>query len=242
MNKKNVGKTGNSKYINYLSSGKKEENKNGRFNEYSKSKIIITHKTYNSRSLSPNIRNKKFQSDPFSAASKHKTNFGYVYSAGGIPCRLNFNGSKMKLQWNIPPTELNYVPVLEICFEGLLETDHPYKFAARECIKEMLSAEHSYEKVLPLLPKLILLLRKALESNIEDIFIEGMEVIKRLSFLLKEQLNQYLFLVLQQINRRSFKLKYKERVFNLLRDFEDNGGEEAYKIIKNKIPTYNSMI
>ena len=27
--------------------------------------------------------------DPFSVGKKHKTNFGYVYSAGGIPCRIN---------------------------------------------------------------------------------------------------------------------------------------------------------
>jgi hypothetical protein len=27
--------------------------------------------------------------DPFSGGKKHKTNFGYVYSSGGIPCRIN---------------------------------------------------------------------------------------------------------------------------------------------------------
>jgi hypothetical protein len=27
--------------------------------------------------------------DPFSGGKKHKTNFGYVYSAGGVPCRIN---------------------------------------------------------------------------------------------------------------------------------------------------------
>lgn len=230
------------KYKNYLSSGKQVQNSYGKFNEFSKQKIIVTHKVYNSRSLSPKVRTKQFQSDPFAVAAKHKTNFGYVYSAGGIPCRLDFNGSKMRLKWDIQPSDLNYDPILDICFEGILETEHPYRFVSRECIKEMLAAENAYEKVIPMLSKLMIRLRKALESPIEHVFIEAMDVLKILSFLVKEQINKFLFLVLQQINRRSFKLKYKEKVFDLLRDFENNGGNEAYMIIKSKIPTYTTTL
>ena len=54
-----------------------------------------------------NKPSEKFQrvkySDPFSTSKKHKTNFGYVYSAGGIPCRIEHGSVKMKLKWDIEP-------------------------------------------------------------------------------------------------------------------------------------------
>jgi len=38
----------------------------------------------------PSDRLKKVKAaDPFSGGKKHKTNFGYVYSSGGVPIRIN---------------------------------------------------------------------------------------------------------------------------------------------------------
>lgn len=42
--------------------------------------------------------------DPFSSTKKHKTNFGFVYSSGGIPCRINHGTVNHKIQWDRPPT------------------------------------------------------------------------------------------------------------------------------------------
>ena len=214
--------------------------KNNYFKEKSKKNIIVTHKEKRiiSRSISPN--KKKIFKEPFSVSSKHKTNFGYVYSAGGIPCRLDFQ-SRMKIRWEIPLEELNFDPILEICFEGLLETVHPYSFVSRQCIREMLNSNGATQKIIPLLPKLLKNLRTALANDNEYIFLEAMDVLKILSGLVKEELNKYLFLVLQPINKRSFKLKYKEKVFDLLRELENNGGKEAYLHIKSRVPSYNSM-
>ena len=38
--------------------------------------------------------------DPFSDSKKHKTNFGYAYSAGTVPCRIEHGSIKNKLQWS----------------------------------------------------------------------------------------------------------------------------------------------
>lgn len=46
-------------------------------------------------------------SDPFAGTKKHKTNFGYVYSAGGIPCRILHGSVKLKLKWDIEPESKN---------------------------------------------------------------------------------------------------------------------------------------
>ena len=229
-----------------LKHSKSRQKYTGRFNENSNQKLMIQHKKNYFHSLSPNqnkniIKKNKYKNDPFRAASKHKTNFGYVYSVGGIPCRLDFIGN-MKIRWSIPPNQLDYDPILEICFEGLLETEHPYNFIARECIKELIKAENSYNKILPLLPKLLVHCRKALECDIEEVFLNAMDIVGLLSNLVKEKMNKYLYLILQPINKRSFKMKYKEKVFDLLKDIENNGGEETYYLIKNKIPTYTSAL
>jgi len=178
--------------------------------------------------------------DPFKMGNKHHTNFGYVYSAGGIPCRIEHGNVNMKLKWEIEPENLDYDPTLIICFEGLLETEHPYNFLAKQCCRELLCANGANEKVIPILKKIIDPLKMALNSNKEEIFLEAMNLCETLSDLVKENLNPFLKFFLQSINRRSFNLKYKERVFDLLRVIEMNGGPEATKDIKLKIPTYMS--
>ena len=148
----------------------------------------------------------------------------------------------MKLKWDIPPENLDYDPTLIICFDGLMETKHPYNFAGKQCVRELLTAKGAAEKLLPILSRLISPLRNALASNNPEIFVEAMNVTEMLSMLVKEQLNPYLHFFLQMINKRSFNIKYKEKVFDLLRVLETNGGDEELKIIKLKIPTYISTV
>ena len=48
------------------------------------------------------------------------------------------------------------------CFEGLLETEHPYSFVANQALKELLESPGASEKVIPIIGKLIMPLRMAL--------------------------------------------------------------------------------
>ena len=179
--------------------------------------------------------------NPFSTADKHKTNFGYVYSAGGIPCRIDHGAVTMKLIWDIPVEELDYNPLLITCFEGLLETEHPYNFIGKQCIRELLCAKGAQEKVISVLSKLVTPLKEALKSDIPEIFCEAMNDLEKLSDLVRDKMNKYLHFFLLNMNRKSFSSKYKERVFEVLRTLEQNGGPEAFSIIKKKIPTYTSL-
>lgn len=181
-------------------------------------------------------------SDPFKMGNKHHTNFGYVYSAGGIPCRIEHGAVSMKLVWDIPVEQLDYNPILITCFEGLLETEHPYNFIGKQCIRELLTAKRAEEKVLPILNKLIGPLKEALKCDIPEIFCEALNDLEILSNLVKDKLNKYLHFFLQNINRKSFNSKYKERVFEVLRVLEQNGGPDVFLEIKKKIPTYTSLI
>ena len=194
----------------------------------------------------PNIPTAKLRKiklgNPFAVGNKHKTNFGHVYSAGGIPCRIEHGNVNMKLVWSIPPESLEYDPTLIICFEGLLETLHPYSFAAKQCVRELLSAKGAQEKVIPILGRLIPHLKNALVCDNPDTFLEAMNVVEMLSDLVGDLMNPYLHFFLQSINKRSFNLKYKERVFDLLRTLESNGGQDALVEIKKKVPTYMSSV
>ena len=75
--------------------------------------------------------------NPFASnKTKQKTNFGYAYTAGTIPCRINHGCNFNKIQWDTPPELIDtYDPILVNCFEGLQETDHPYQFVAFEALK-----------------------------------------------------------------------------------------------------------
>ena len=179
--------------------------------------------------------------NPFIPSNKHKTNFGFVYSAGGIPCRIEHGAVNLKLVWSIPIETLDYDPILITCFEGLLETEHPYNFVGKQCIRELLAAEGAKEKVEPILGKLIIPLKEAIKCDNPEIFCEAMNDLEILSNMVKDKLNKYVHFFLQNINKKSFNPKYKEKVFEVLKTLEDNGGPEIFKEIKRKIPTYTSI-
>lgn len=65
----------------------------------------------------------------------------------------------------------------------------------------MLLVEGAYEKTTSLISKLVVPLRAALSSNIET--LDNFTIVMLLSGLVKEKLNPYLNLLLQQINKKS---------------------------------------
>lgn len=107
----------------------------------------------------------------------------------------------LKLVWEVPIEDLNYDPLLVVCFEGLRELSHPYKFIAYQCCIEILQATNSKNKVIMILPKLIKHLRDALNSKYESVCLKGVEITKLLSSLVEDRLNPYIKFFIQPINR-----------------------------------------
>ena len=122
-----------------------------------------------------------------------------------------------------------------------METEHPYNFVGKQCIRELLAAEGAKEKVEPILGKLIIPLKEAIKCDNPEIFCEAMNDLEILSNMVKDKLNKYIHFFLQNINKKSFNPKYKDRVFEVLKTLEENGGPEVFKEIKRKIPTYTSL-
>ena len=199
--------------------------------------------SYESFTKKPSERLKTKLSNPFSN-NKHKTNFSKIYSLGGIPCHLQHGSTKLYLQWDLPFEKIDYFSILPICFEGIIETIHPYKFISRQSCKELLLAENINvkEKIIPILNKLFYSLRNGINSNDDDTFLFSCELCEILIQIIGDSCIPYLNLILQKLNKRCFNQKFRNRIFELCRIIEENGGKEAKKIIIDKIPTYGSNV
>jgi len=77
--------------------------------------------------------------------------------------------------------DLDYDPLLINCFEGLLETEHPYTFVANQALIELLEAPGATDKTIPLIPKLIMPLRTVFLSADPVIWNKGLNSLKLLA-------------------------------------------------------------
>jgi Parkin co-regulated protein len=84
----------------------------------------------------------------------------------------------MRLHWDQQPSQLSYDPLLITCFEGLVETEHPFVFVARQGSKELLTADGAADKTIPLIPRLVMPLRVALMNSDSAIFTSALEILK----------------------------------------------------------------
>mmetsp|Transcript_17443 Transcript_17443/g.28162 ORF Transcript_17443/g.28162 Transcript_17443/m.28162 type:complete len:271 (-) Transcript_17443:104-916(-) len=176
--------------------------------------------------------------NPF-AKSRHETNFSFVYSQGGIPCRINHGGVISRLQWDEDPGSLDYDPLLVTISEGIKETKHPYVFVAQNSFKELLKAPGAKGKTLPLVQQIVRNLRAAMMSKSDDAFRAALEAIKQLSECVGEHLNPHMGALLIQINKKSFDRKHKSAIFDTLLAMDANGGPQATKLIKSKVPCFS---
>ncbi|NXO89514.1 PACRL protein, partial [Certhia brachydactyla] len=176
--------------------------------------------------------------DPFHAYSQPPSAFAATYARGGIPCRLVHGSVKHKLQWECPPETVSFDPLLLTLAEGLKETKHPYTFVSKEGFKELLLVEGAAEKAIPLLPRLVPVLKAALAHADDEVFGRGLDALVQLSAVVGPSLNDHLKLLLTNLLKRLMDKKYREKVTVALQKLEHYGGKATVAIIKAKIPTY----
>ena len=112
-----------------------------------------THKrSYSSRKSQPLANKSKMHlKHSFIPITECKSHFPIYYDNCLIPCHIKHNISSVSLIWDKPFDEIDYSKVLTICFEGLIETKRPYSFISSQACKELLLANNTFHKVLPLL-------------------------------------------------------------------------------------------
>lgn len=185
-------------------------------------------------------------SNPFaSQAVRHKTGFSAAFTAGGLPARINHDsGVRQSLAWSLPLEQLNYDPLLLTFFEGLCETDHPYVFVARKGVEDLLEAPGATQKTAPLVGQIVPLIRKALLSKAPGVFDATLVAIAQLSPVVGPALNPHLAHLLVQVSKYVLTgpARTRELVQEVLGAMEENGGEEAHKAIKKKVPTWQGQV
>lgn len=179
--------------------------------------------------------------DPFGVQSRTPSAFAAIYSKGGIPCRLVHGSVKHKLQWDCHPETLQFDPLLITLAEGLRETRHPYTFVSKEGFKELLLVDGAAEKVIPLLPRLVPVLKAALAHSDGEVFERGLNALVQLSAVVGPSLNGHLKHLLSSLSKRQMSKKFKEQTIDALQKLEQHGGKDSLTIIKSKIPTYCSI-
>jgi len=96
------------------------------------------------------------------AGPKLSTSFKTFYDRGDIPMCIG-HGAKRRVQWKCMIDSLDFHHYLPLFFEGLRETEEPYTFLAHAGVTDLL--DQGAGKVLPVVPQLVLPLKKALNTK-----------------------------------------------------------------------------
>jgi len=202
---------------------------------------------------------KPAKSDVYFATKVYSsTLFKKYYDRGDLPVGVDAQGANRKIVWKLDPELLDYHLYLPIFFEGIREVQEPYKFLADKGCDELL--ERGGSKILPVLPQLIIPIKKALSTKDKDIMCVTFKKLQKLvqaNEMIGEALVPYYRQILPVFNLFKFKrlnigdkMDYSQRkaenIADLIQEtlevFERNGGEDAYINIKYMVPTYESCM
>lgn len=193
----------------------------------------------------------------FEATKEPVTEFRRYFERGDIPIAVR-HGAKCGLEWKVEPDKLDYMHYLPIFFDGLFDKTEPYSFLALDGVYDMLRAGRS--QVLPVIPQLIIPIRRCLNSRDPEIVCRVLNVIQVLvqcDERIGEALVPYYRQLLPIFNLFKAKnmnigdgIEYSQRKRENLGDMitetlhllERCGGEDAFINIKYMIPTYEALV
>ena len=228
---------------------KNRMNKHQSFNKSNSSKLINSHiikpenifENYDNFSIKPSLLAKSHMkfSDIFSRKkTKFNTNFPIHYINNIIPCYIYHKTASFKLIWYKKFSEIDYNSVLPVCFEGIVEEAHPYKFIARQASKELLMAENSHFKILPIISKLYDYIRIALLDENDETFKDALDICFLLVFYAGRQGFPYTQLILSPFRKRLPNTKFQSKINDVLNLLCKLFGDEALVLIKEFIPSF----
>lgn len=184
------------------------------------------------------------------------TEFRRFYDRGDIPLQVSFNGATRQVAWKVDIDKLDYHHYLPIFFDGLRETEEPYKFLATKGVRDML--QEGGGKILPVVPQLIIPIKYALNTRNPAIMCEMFKVLQQLvdsADMIGEALVPYYRQILPVFNlfyesnenigdSIDYGQQKRKNLGDLIEEtlemFEIRGGEDAFINIKYMIPLYES--
>ena len=186
------------------------------------------------------------------------TQFRRFYDRGDLPISRNYGEEHGPIHWKVSPSLLDYHHYLPVFFDGLRETEEPYWFFAFYGTLDLIQQGPS--KILPVVPQLVIPLKRALNTKDPEILCRCMAVIQALvkeDPLISEALVPYYRQILPVFNEFRLKnlnlgdrIEYGQRkhtnlgdlINETLEEMEKTGGPEAFINIKYMIPTYQSSV
>ncbi|KAG7517668.1 parkin coregulated protein [Solea senegalensis] len=181
-----------------------------------------------------------------------------AYDNGLLPLMVVHGGVRNNISWMGQIQRLDYYYYLPLFFDGLRETDHPYELFARQGIHDLL--EHGGDKILPIIPWLIIPIKKALNTRDPRVICTTLKALQHLIICtdkVGKALVPYFKNILPMFNYYKNKnicigdaIDYSQRkgqnigdlVQETLEKMERYGGEDAFINIKHVVPTYQSCM
>ena len=194
----------------------------------------------------------------FKERPSESTSFKRCYERGDFPIALEHDTKGNKIAWKVEIERLDYHHYLPLFVEGLSETSHPYEFFARQGVHDML--EHGGEKVLAVIPQLIIPIKKALNKRKLSVICTTLKALQHLVVageMIGEALVPYYRQILPILNifknkninsgdGIDYSQQKRENVGDLIQEtleaLERRGGPDAFINIKYMVPTYESCM
>uniref|UniRef100_A0A1B0G7S3 Parkin coregulated gene protein homolog n=1 Tax=Glossina morsitans morsitans TaxID=37546 RepID=A0A1B0G7S3_GLOMM len=188
--------------------------------------------------------------------SLRKTSFRLYFDRGDLPIKMEYMCGGDKIGWTIDIDKLDYNFYLPLFFDGLSETEHPYKTYARQGVYDLLIA--GGEKIHSAIPQLILPLKSALNTKNLEVICTTLKIIQQLvlsSDSVGPALVPFYRQLLPMFNAYKVKnlncgdeIDYSQKnnlnvgdlIDETLQVLELHGGEDAFINIKYMVPTYES--
>ncbi|KAI9012873.1 hypothetical protein HDU85_000374 [Gaertneriomyces sp. JEL0708] len=186
------------------------------------------------------------------------TSFRKLYDRGDFPIAVNHSPNGNKITWKVDIGKLDYHHYLPLFFSGLCETEEPYAFLARQGIHDLL--ERGGNRVLPVVPQLIIPIKKALNTRNIHVITTTLKILQQLvesGDMVGEALVPYYRQILPIFNLFKnknvnlgdgiyYSQQKRENIGDLIQEtlekFEMTGGEDAFINIKYMVPTYESVL
>lgn len=86
--------------------------------------------------------------------------FRMYYERGDLPIKMEYLTGGDKIGWKMEFEKLDYSLYLPLFFDGLSETQHPYKTYARQGVHDLLA--YGGDKIYPVIPQLIIPIKSEL--------------------------------------------------------------------------------
>ncbi|XP_037954518.1 parkin coregulated gene protein homolog [Teleopsis dalmanni] len=191
-----------------------------------------------------------------SKQNRGSTSFRMYFDRGDLPIKMEYLCGGDKIGWTVDIDKLDYSLYLPLFFDGLSETQHPYKTYARQGVSDLLVAGGG--KIQSVIPQLILPLKNALSTKNLEVMCTTLKIIQQLvmsSDLVGPALVPFYRQLLPMFNAYKVKnincgdkIDYGQKnnmnlgdlIDETLQVLELHGGEDAFINIKYMVPTYES--